>query len=573
MVIEDIEDLREHLQWALEIEHATVPPYMCALYSIPDGANPECTEILRSVLMEEMLHLSLAANILNAVGGAPQLDRPDFVPRYPARLPHSGMATRLSLAPFTPETVHSLMSVEHPEADDAPPQDEGYRTIAQFYAAIEAGLVGLTRELGHEGVFTGDPTRQVRPDGAAYGGSGRIIPVRDLGSALEALAEIVEQGEGMDQQSVWDGDRNMFHPERDELGHYFRLRQILEGRFFRQGDTPRSGPSGERFRVDWDAARPMAANPGTNDHPPGSDVRSRMEDFGREYTRNLRLLHRVFNGEPEQLGPAVGSMYEVGHLARALMQIPLGDGTTAGPTFEPPAAPDPGALPVDRTFRVEIRPDGPYVVYGGLPLMRKEPVTSEMGESLTWRTGTAVAAGESYALCRCGGSASKPFCDGSHSRVGFDGTESASREPLESRQTVLEGVGLRVRHDPSLCAHAGFCFNRATNVRRLLPQATDIQARTQLMAMIERCPSGSLAYDVPTDEEEPEGAHQPVEPDLTPAIAVTPDGPLWLTGGIPFLRSDGHTEEIRGRVTLCRCGRSANKPYCDGTHLEAGFTD
>ena len=89
MAIRDISGLRQHLQWAIEVEHATIPPYLFALYSIREGHNGEAIEILRSIFMEEMLHMTLAANILNAVGGTPRLDKPDFIPQYPTYLQDS----------------------------------------------------------------------------------------------------------------------------------------------------------------------------------------------------------------------------------------------------------------------------------------------------------------------------------------------------------------------------------------------------------------------------------------------------------------------------------------------------
>ena len=82
------------------------------------------------------------------------------------------------------------------------------------------------------------------------------------------------------------------------------------------------------------------------------------------------------------------------------------------------------------------------------------------------------------------------------------------------------------------------------------------------MAMIERCPSGALSYEVEGDA---------VEPDLPIEVSVVPNGPLWVTGGIPVERSDGEPVEVRNRVGLCRCGQSNNKPLCDGSHKEAGF--
>ena len=103
--ITTIEDLRAHLQWALEIEHATIPPYLCALYSIKPGYNREAVEAIASVFIEEMLHMTLAANVLNAIGGAPVLDTPDFIARYPTALPHSAAAFLVPLARFSPATI------------------------------------------------------------------------------------------------------------------------------------------------------------------------------------------------------------------------------------------------------------------------------------------------------------------------------------------------------------------------------------------------------------------------------------------------------------------------------------
>src|SRR5438270_13042874 len=100
-----LEDLRRHLQWAIELEHATIPPYMCALYSLDPERNPEAAQVVGTVLTEEMLHLALAANLLNAVGGAPMLDAPELLPPYPHPLPHSDGSVPIHLAPFGPEAL------------------------------------------------------------------------------------------------------------------------------------------------------------------------------------------------------------------------------------------------------------------------------------------------------------------------------------------------------------------------------------------------------------------------------------------------------------------------------------
>src|SRR5437870_3766490 len=105
MAIRTIEELRQHLQWSIELEHATLPPYLCALYSIQEGHNAEAAEVVQSVFLEEMLHLTLAANILNAVGGSPQLDTPGILPTYPTYLPHSNRAFEVPLLKFSKEAV------------------------------------------------------------------------------------------------------------------------------------------------------------------------------------------------------------------------------------------------------------------------------------------------------------------------------------------------------------------------------------------------------------------------------------------------------------------------------------
>ena len=220
----------------------------------------------------------------------------------------------------------------------------------------------------------------------------------------------------------------------------------------------------------------------------------------------------------------------------------------------------------EETQKITVRPNGPYIVRGGIPLVRKTPVMSEHGEPLTWKKEAVLSTEDVYRLCRCGKSSTKPFCDGSHTMVEFDGTETADTGLFADRATNFEGVKIVVQDDHSLCTHAGFCGNRVTNLWKMLEQSEDTQVRAQIMAMVERCPSGTLTFAVDADSEI-------VEPDLPKEVAVTPDGPLWVSGGIPIERRDGQPLETRNRVTLCRCGASAIKPLCDGSHKEVGFTD
>ncbi|GAA3585613.1 ferritin-like protein [Nonomuraea rosea] len=329
--IDTLGSLREHLQWAVELEHATLPPYLCALYSLDPERNPEATEVVGSVFAEEMLHLALAANLLNAVGGRPRLDMPEMLPPHPRRLPHSEV--ELSLLPFGQEALEMFLRLERPAPPGAPAEADGYETIGQFYAAIEQGLRDLCERLGEREVFCGDPARQV-------GGShfrhtaGSLFAVQDLESALGALEEIVEQGEGTARGEVWDGDQDVFHPDRDEVAHYYRFQELDLGRRFRRGDTPRSGPTGEPISVNLAAVRPMRPNPRLSDHAPGSAVRTAQEEFNSTYCTLLNQLEQAFDGDPKLLGVAVGTMYALKAQAGALMLMPDEEGGTAGPTFD-----------------------------------------------------------------------------------------------------------------------------------------------------------------------------------------------------------------------------------------------
>lgn len=212
---------------------------------------------------------------------------------------------------------------------------------------------------------------------------------------------------------------------------------------------------------------------------------------------------------------------------------------------------------------ITVAPGGPYLVRGGVPITTKTPIVSEHGEPLTWKTTPADEVKPATALCRCGHSANKPFCDGTHKTVEWDDTENTAEGTYAERAKHYGGDGMEVLDDRPLCVHAGFCGNQVTNVWKMAATTGDSRIRAAAMAMIERCPSGALSYTVDGEL---------VEPDLPREIAVIPDGPLWVSGGVEVTTADGTVLETRNRVTLCRCGHSASKPLCDGSHKEAGFT-
>jgi hypothetical protein len=279
-----------------------------------------------------MIHLALAANLLNAIGGKPRLDTPEMLPGYPRRLPHGDRSLELELVPFGPEALEMFLRLEQPAPPGAPAEGDDYETIGQFYDAIEDGLRYLCDTFGEDKVFSGDPARQVTA-GPFHHTGGTLQPVTDLKSALAALEEIVEQGEGTSRGEVWDGDHDIFHPDRDEVAHYFRFMELKLGRRYRRGDTPQSGPTGEKVEVDYTGVRPMRPNPRRADHAPGSAIRTAQEEFDDSYCTLLYLLEQAFTGDPALIRDSVRAMFALKAEALKLMQLSEDDQTTAGPTF------------------------------------------------------------------------------------------------------------------------------------------------------------------------------------------------------------------------------------------------
>jgi CDGSH-type Zn-finger protein len=221
--------------------------------------------------------------------------------------------------------------------------------------------------------------------------------------------------------------------------------------------------------------------------------------------------------------------------------------------------------------RVVVTKNGPYLVTGTIPIARQTIVADANGESQEWREDHPFPPLENYALCRCGHSGNKPFCDGTHKKVGFDGTETASHKPYREQAQLQEGPALSLTDAESLCAFARFCDPNG-QVWNQVARADDPATRATFIRQVNHCPSGRLVA-----RERHSG--RPVEHSLPVSIGLIEDpaqgasGPLWLRGGIPVIAADGFAYEIRNRVTLCRCGASKNKPFCDGSHVTVSFRD
>jgi len=214
--------------------------------------------------------------------------------------------------------------------------------------------------------------------------------------------------------------------------------------------------------------------------------------------------------------------------------------------------------------RIEVTRDGPYHVVGGPPLSEQWIVTNAGGESLDYREGTLFDTPPDCDLCRCGHSGNRPFCDGSHRTVRFDGTETASRQPYLDRAETFKGPTMDLTDVEGLCAFARFCDPEG-RIWNLVGQTNDQEARRLVGRESGDCPGGRLvAWERATGEA--------VEPAFEPSLGLIEDtarkirGPIWVRGGIPVVSAGGETYEVRNRMALCRCGRSDNKPFCDGSH-------
>ena len=224
---------------------------------------------------------------------------------------------------------------------------------------------------------------------------------------------------------------------------------------------------------------------------------------------------------------------------------------------------------VDKKFRVKVTKDGPYIATGGMPLAQDIVVPGDDGEPERWEKGPSHPNRERCSLCRCGASRNTPFCDGAHLASGFDGTETAAKTGTLERTEKTVGEEVDLTFSEELCAQARFCHG-GDGAWAYAERSGDPEASKKAIHQACACPSGSLtAWEKKTG--------RMIEPDLEPSIGVIENpqegtsGPLWVKGGIPVESADGTVYEIRNRVTLCRCGQSKNKPFCDGTHVDFDF--
>lgn len=215
-------------------------------------------------------------------------------------------------------------------------------------------------------------------------------------------------------------------------------------------------------------------------------------------------------------------------------------------------------------MKIKITKNGPYLVSKDIPL--NQLIITKEKDKYVYRESKIYINNEDYALCRCGRSKNKPYCDGSHHKHNFDGKCTASKENICKMAKTYIGDKYKMEDTEDLCAFARFCHIKNTDSWNLTETASTEEEEELLKKSVGECPSGRLVlYDKKTNKV--------IEPIYQKEISLIEDpandcmGPLWVKGNIPIEDEDGNKLEVRNRITLCRCGQSKNKPYCDASHV------
>lgn len=548
------EQLLALLGEAAEVEHNLMCCYLYAAYSLKTDVSEGLTEdqatalagwrrAVMSIAVEEMGHLALVANLTTAIGGPPNFSRLNF-PIGAGALP-ANMTVRLS--PFTMDTLDHFIFLERPEGSDIADSDhfhsgneyrrgpieqtdlmpvaQDYETVGAFYAQIRDLFDALVDKYGEEGLFVGTAARQVGPEITPLPG---LMTVSTLSEAHAALDTIVEQGEGA--------------PDDREDGHYARFVAVKrEYQTFLDAD-PAFVP-----------ARPVAENPVSRQPPTpegkvwvtDADAATIMDFVNALYVQMLRLLAQAF-GRPGPeiekrilINAATDLMLALSPAAEAMTRLPANDRDpfNAGMSFA-------------MTWSAAALPFGT-----DLAVLRGR--FAEIAKTAAGLSGMAPRMAESVAVVRHVADTFARELDGlGNAHEAIEGLVGAKDVTTELGEAVT------LSFDTGRCIHARFCVTGAPDTflsdvegQWLYPDRSDPDA---LLAITERCPSGAITV------ERRDGGRAETAPPVN-LLRLRENGPLAIHADIHIDgRSDGY------RRTLCRCGLSGSKPYCDGSHLQ-GF--
>jgi hypothetical protein len=322
--INDLASLRAALQRALELEFFTIPPYLTALYSLtgPSRGAQYARSVVKNIVRDEMLHMNLVCNILNAIGGAPDIRA--AVPTYPNPLP---MAIAGGLTVHIKRYSHALltdvfMQIEKPETPlDIPTREPMAgaalppQTIGGFYATIRSEVI----RQASDGIFTGGAEKQVTE---FFAGNGENIAVTDRDTAVLAIDTIVEQGEGTLQAPT---------DLQNDIAHYYRFQELAKGMQLTLLPSPHFDPAKPITIDDNSDVIQMVDDPRLMAIDPADAALGALADqCDRDFSGIVDSLHAGFNGDPAELAFIDDVMRGFGRTVGELMQKTFTAGPAAG---------------------------------------------------------------------------------------------------------------------------------------------------------------------------------------------------------------------------------------------------
>ncbi len=566
------EVLLHALYEAAELEHNLMCTYLYAAFSLKSGeaeglGREEEVAVSRwrreiiAVAIDEMSHLVAVWNITSALGGVPRFGRTNF-PLDPGYLP-AGIVVKL--APFSEAVLQHFIYLERP-ADSTEVDGDGfayeraftravadsrltpmgmdYATVGQFYGSLGVGLKGLTARVGDAEAFCGDPTLQLSASEVDLPGA---TPVRCLKSALAALDAIVVQGEGA--------------PEHAEGSHFDRFCAIRAEYQALKAKNPSLAP-----------AYPAATNPVLR-RPPRPEGRVWIESpesvetvdlANAAYGLMVRLLAHAYAlptshaDKALSIDLAIGLMQAVTPLGERAARLPAGisnPACNAGMSFTTlrdaaPLVPGPAA----RRFFIErldeLATAAANADAGDMRLAKSAKAFREL----------AMRATQRFDVSQPPPSPARVQVLSVPAEVAAPASSSTNLEGVE----VAEGIAMNLMFDTRRCIHARFCVTGAPTVFLANVKGPWLHPDTlnteRLVGIAQECPSGAITYT------RKDGGLEEVAPPVNLA-SLREAGPYAFRGD---LRLDG--KHIGYRATLCRCGASSNKPFCDNSHGPAGFS-
>ncbi|OYY76700.1 MAG: hypothetical protein B7Y43_14330 [Sphingomonas sp. 28-62-20] len=562
---------------AAEIEHNLMCCYLYAMFSLKDSVDEGVTEEelaaikrwrgeILDVAIEEMAHLAIVSNILSALGAPAHFGRQNF-PIAPGYHP-AGVVVKL--APFNVQTLDHFIYLERPDTVEmadgegfAPERDYvrtlasdrlmsatmDYATVGKLYQAIEDGISGLAASIGEDALFVGDEAHQIGPDVVALP---NLTIVRCVKSAIAAIDAIVRQGEGS-EAGVEDSHFQRFLKIRAEYQALLAARPDFKpGRAAAHNPVMRKPPLPEGKM--WINAAPA----------------SELLDIGNAiYNHSLRCLALSYTGvdkaaQRSLVNAAIELMRILTPVAERLTALPANEehpGCTAGLSFAtlrsaaalPPAE---GAIPVltERLHQISAR--ATWLAAHQEDEAELAEVTATQLERLANRLATTTLAPPSVLQPATAAIEETPVID----------TPPAPPEPIQADdgRELIPGQSIDLIFDAQRCIHARHCVLGQPKVFKanvegpwIDPDATTTEG---LVTVAHMCPSGAIQY------RRHDGGHEEAPPPVN-LVQLRENGPIGVRADMLL---DG--KPIGYRATLCRCGASKNKPFCDSSHIAIGFT-